>query len=151
MSREEQNKELVRKVIERALNGGDLDYADEVFHSDYVAHVPRVGEMQGPEGFKNVISVWHRACPDFNMTIEELVADGDFVATRFTTRGTNTGSLLGFAPTGKSMIVHGQELHRIQDGQVAESWICDDIPSIMLQLGLIEEPARSTGGPPGGA
>jgi predicted ester cyclase len=151
MSRQEQNKELVRTVIERALNEGDLDYADEVFHPDYISHVPRVGEMQGPEGFKNVISIWHRACPDFKMTIEELVADGDFVANRFTTRGTNTGSLLGFEPTGKSMIVYGQELHRIQDGQVAESWICDDIPSIMLQLGLIEEPAWPAGGPPGGA
>jgi predicted ester cyclase len=136
----DENKRLVRTVIERALNQRDLDYADEVFSADYVTHVPGMGDMRGPSGFKEVISMWHRACPDFHMTIEELVAEGEFVANRFTTRGTNTGPLLGYEPTGKRMTVHGQELHRIEDGQIAESWICDDMPSILVQLGLIQEP-----------
>lgn len=153
MSKQEENKKLVREVVERGLNGGDLEFAAQSFADDYVSHVPRVGEMQGPEGFKNIIAMWHRACPDFHMTIEELVADGDFVANRFTTRGTNTGSLLWFEPTGKPMTVHGQELHRVSNGKIAESWICDDMPSIFLQLGLIEEPkppGAPPGGPPGG-
>lgn len=149
MSRQEENKALVRQVIEQALNAGDLEYADEVFHPEYVAHVPGIGEMKGPDGFKDVIAMWHRACPDFHMTIEQLVAEEDFVSNRFTTRGTNTGQLFWFEPTGKPMTVNGQELHRIQDGKIAESWICDDIPSIMIQLGLIERPGPPGVGPPG--
>jgi predicted ester cyclase len=150
MSKQDENKALVRQVVEQALNGGDLEFADSVFHEDYVAHVPGIGEMKGPEGFKDVIQLWHRACPDFHMTIEELVADGDLVANRFTTRGTNTGPLFWFPPTGKPMTVHGQELHRIQDGQIAESWICDDVPSILMQLGIVERPGPPEGGPQGG-
>jgi predicted ester cyclase len=95
-----------------------------------------------------VIGIWHTACPDFHMTIEDLVADGDFVANRFTTRGTNTGPLMGIPPTGRTMVVHGQELHRIQDGKLAESWICDDVPSIMVQLGILPPPPVPSGPPP---
>lgn len=150
MSTQEENKALVRAVVERALNNRDLEFADQVFADDYVSHIARFGDVEGPEGFKRMIEMWQRACPDdWHMTIEELVAEGDLVSNRFTTRGTNTGPLLWFEPTGKTMEVRGQELHRIVDGKIAESWICDDMPSIFMQLGIVEEPTPA-GGPPGG-
>jgi predicted ester cyclase len=74
------------------------------------------------------------------MTIEDLVAEGDFVANRFTTRGTHTAPLMGIPPTGKPMVVHGQELHRLVAGKVAETWVCDDVPSILVQLGVLPKP-----------
>jgi steroid delta-isomerase-like uncharacterized protein len=141
MASAEENKQLVRHVIETALNGRDFDSVAHLFAEDYVTHVPGIGDLEGAEGFKNVIELWHRACPDWHMTIEDLVAEGDLVANRFTTRGTNTGPLLAFPATGKEMVVQGQELHRIEDGKVAESWICDDMPGIFVQLGLMSPPA----------
>jgi predicted ester cyclase len=90
----------------------------------------------GPDAFKLVIGMWRAAFPDWHMTIETLVAEGDFVANRFTTRGTHKAPLMGIPATGKQMVVHGMELHRIAGGKVAETWVCDDVPSIMQQLGI---------------
>lgn len=146
-TKQEQNKELVRRIIETALNGGDLSIADETFHPDYVTHVPGVGSLpHGPSGFKAIIGMWRTACPDLHMNILQLVAEDEFVANRFMTTGTNTGPLMGIEPTGKPMVVRGLELHRIVDGRVAESWISDDIPSICVQLGILPPPPLQ-GGP----
>jgi predicted ester cyclase len=75
-----------------------------------------------------------------------LIADGDLVANRFTTRGTHRAPLMGIPPTGRSMTVHGFEVHRIQDGKVAETWVADDVPGILMQLGVVSPPPSM--GPP---
>jgi predicted ester cyclase len=134
----EKNKSLIRYLIEEGLNKGNLSVADEHFTADYCVHIPgRTDLPRGPQCFKQVIGMWRAAFPDFHMTIENLVAEGDLVANRFTTRGTHRAPLMGNPPTGKSMVVHGQELHRLSDGKVAETWVCDDVPSIMVQLGIL--------------
>ena len=151
MSQPEKNKALVRHLIEEGLNKGNLDIADEHFTADYIVHIPgRTDLPTGPAAFKKSIGMWRAAFPDFHMTIENLVAEGDFVANRFTTRGTNQAPLMGIPPTGKQMTVHGQELHRLANGKVAETWVCDDVPSILIQLGVIPPPrVGAPGGPPG--
>lgn len=134
----EENKSLIRHIVEEALNNGHLEIADEYFGSDYVVHIPSREDLpEGPNAFKRAIGLWRSAFADWHMTIEDLVAEGDLVANRFTTTGTHTGPLLGFAPTGRRMVVRGQELHRLVNGKVVESWICDDIPGILAQLGLL--------------
>lgn len=146
MSSLEENKLLIRFCVDEALNKGNLSVADEHFASDYLVHIPsRPDPGRGPGVFKDVIGMWRSAFADWHMTIEDLVADGDLVANRFTTTGTHTGPLMGIPPTGRRMVVRGQELHRIASGKVAESWICDDVPSILAQLGVL---VRS-GGPAG--
>jgi predicted ester cyclase len=131
------NKELVRHIIEEGFNRGHLDVADGRFTDDYTAHVPGLpGRHHGPDAFKRVIGMWRSAFHDLHMTIEHLVAEGDFVANHFTTRGTHTGMLFGQAPTGRTIEVESQELHRVADGLVAETWVCNDVPSILMQLGL---------------
>lgn len=141
----EENKALVRLIVEEAFNKGNLDIADECFSDDYVVHIPGRQTPTGPAAFKASIGMWRGAFADLHMTLEDVVGEGDLVANRFTTRGTHTGPLLGLPPTGKPMVVHGQELHRVVDGRVLESWICDDVPSILVQLGVISMPK---GGPP---
>ena len=144
----EENKKLIRHLIEEALNKGNFAVADGHFTDDYDVHIagrPSMG--RGPEVFKNVIGMWRTAFSDWQMTIENLVAEGDFVANRFTTRGTHTGPLMGIPPTGKTMVVHGQELHRLSNGKVAETWVCDDVPSIMQQLGIVPPPPIRMGPP----
>jgi predicted ester cyclase len=140
-STQDSNKALVRLIIEEAFNGGRLAVADGRFTDDYTAHVPGVpGLPSGVDGFKRVVGMWRSAFDDLHMTIEAMVAEGDMVANRFTTRGTHTGPLFGIAPTGGRIEVHGQEHHRIENGRVAESWICDDVPGILVQLGILKMP-----------
>src|SRR5262249_9990417 len=102
---------------------------------------------RGPQIFKDVIGMWRAAFGDWHMTIENLVAEGEYVANRFTTRGTHTGPLMGIPPTGNKIVVRGQELHRLANGKVAETWVCDDIPSILQQLGIIKPPPVRPPGP----
>lgn len=133
----EGNKQLVRLLIEEAFNRGNLDVAVGRFTSDYRVHIPGRSDLPvGPEAFTAVVGMWRAAFPDWHMTIEQLVAEGEFVANRFTTTGTHEGELMGFPPTGRKMVVRGQELHRCDGGRVAETWVCDDVPSIFRQLGL---------------
>lgn len=151
MSEQDDNKALIRRVIEEALNNGKLAIADTAFTSDYVAHVPGAPPLPpGPEAFRRVARLWRSACSDWHMTIEQLVAEGDIVANRFTTRATHDGVLLGIPPTRRSFTVHGMEFHRLKGGKVAESWISDDIPGIFVQLGLVKMPTPGPGGPPPG-
>jgi predicted ester cyclase len=134
----EENKALIRHIIEEALNKGNLSIADECFAADYVVHLPSQPHLpRGPVVFKEVIGMWRSAFADWHMTIEELVAEGDLVANRFTTTGTHTGELFGIEPTGKPMVVHGMELHRVRNGKVAESWVCNDLPGILVELGAL--------------
>jgi predicted ester cyclase len=137
----ESNKKLIRFLIEEALNKGRVELADEHFAADYVAHIPGVPlSASGPDLFKRVIEIWRSAFEDWHMTIQELLADGDIVANRFRTTGTHTGSLIGIAPTGRHMVVDGMEMHRLVDGKVAESWISNDMPGILVQLGVLPPP-----------
>jgi predicted ester cyclase len=133
-----ENKRLVRRLIEEGLNENNPDVADGHFTDDYVAHIPGLPDdaPRGPEAFKQVIRIWRGAFSDWHMTIEELIGEGDFVANRFTTTGTHDGPLFGIPPTGNRMVVHSLELHRISTGKIAESWIVDDVPGILVQLGI---------------
>src|SRR5687767_903069 len=134
----EENKALIRHLVEEALNKGRLALADEYFDPDYVVHIPSRQDLpRGPAAFKQVIGMWRAAFADWHMTIEDLVAEGDLVANRFTTTGTHTAPLFGFPATGRTMIVRGQELHRLANGKLVETWVCDDVPSILGQLGLL--------------
>jgi len=143
----EANKALIRYLIEEGLNKGELDMAAEHFLPNYVVHIPgRTDLPSGPQSFKQVIGMWRAAFPDWHMTIEQLIAEGDLVTNRFTTRGTHGAPLMGIPPTNRPMTVHGIEIHRIQDGKVAETWVSDDVPGILMQLGVIQPPP--TMGPP---
>ena len=151
----QENKDLIRRVIEQAFNKADLSIVDGAFAADYRANVPGAPKLPGgPEAFKRVVQLWRTAFPDWHMTIEELVAERDIVANRFTTRGTHQGLLLGIPPTGRPITVKGMEFHRVRDGKVAESWISDDIPGILVQLGIVKMPTAGppswSGGPPRG-
>jgi len=138
----EENKALIRHIIEGALNTGNFSVADGLFTDDYIVHIPRRGEIgPGPDAFRQAVGLWHAAFSDWHMEIESLIAEGDLVASRFTTTGTNDGPLFGREPTGKPLLVHGMEVHRIAGDKVAETWVCDDIPSILMQLEMVPTPA----------
>jgi predicted ester cyclase len=142
------NKAFIRYFVDHALNAKELHLADVYFSSAYMVHIPgRPDSPPGPSAFKNVMAMWHRAFPDWCMTIDDLLAEGDKVVNRFTTVGTHTGPLLSWGPTGRRFEVHGVVVHRFQDGLVAETWVSDDLPGMLAQLGLLVPAGPSSAAP----
>ncbi len=131
----EQNAEIVRLITESGMNQGHTDL-DHLFASDYQVHGAGLRLPPGPSGYYRAVGLWRTAFPDWHIDLEQLVAEGDFVADRFHTTGTHQGPLFGVAATGRRVEVHGTDMHRVVDGQVQESWISDDVPRIIDQLGI---------------
>lgn len=129
------NKERVRRTVEEAINKGELDVVDEVMDASYVYHVPD-NEVIGPDGFKLYVSMLRAALPDLNMTIEDMVAEGDMVASRFTIRGTHHGDFMGVAPTGRKVEISEAVFIRFENGKEVEAWPYTDTLSIYQQMGV---------------
>jgi predicted ester cyclase len=142
----EENKKMVREITERGLNNGDVSFVDDLFAPDYRAHAAGLELPPGPGAFKLAVALWRAAFPDFEVTIEELIGEGDFVVNRFHTSGTHLGQLLHVPPTGRRFAVSGADVHRVVDGRVVESWLSDDVPRILLEIGALRpagaEPTR---------
>jgi steroid delta-isomerase-like uncharacterized protein len=135
----EENKALFRRVLDM-INTGDLDKADELIAGDYVYHAPGSPEMRGPQGFKQLISMYRTAFPDMRLTLEEFVAEGDRAAWRSTMRGTHTGELLGIGPTGKQGTMTGIVISRLASNAIAEEWENFDQLGLLQQLGVMPRP-----------
>jgi steroid delta-isomerase-like uncharacterized protein len=134
----EENKALARRVIEQMFNEGNLDVADELLALDYVDHDPSLPEdVHGPEGFKQYVGMYRSAFSDLHVQIEDQLAEGDRVATRWTGTGTHDGELAGIAPTGKRVTVPGMEIVRIANGRLVEGWEGYDSGTLMRQLGVM--------------
>ena len=135
----EENKTLLRRSVEEVFSAqGDLDVADEIYAPDYVGHNPLDPEdVRGPEGAKEQARMYRSAFPDVRLSIEEQVAEGDRVVTRWIGTGTHQGEMMGIAPTGNQIRVDGITISRIQDGKVVEDWELFNALGLMQQLGAV--------------
>ena len=138
----EQNKTLARRVFEEVYNQGKLSAADELAAGDFVVHMPSQA-IHGREGIKQYVALLRAAFPDIHFTIEQQVAEGDRVVTRWTARGTHLGEFQGIPPTGKQVRVTGTDIDRIVNGKAVECWINMDELGMMQQLGAVAAPAQS--------
>ncbi|MGH3064331.1 MAG: ester cyclase [Gaiellaceae bacterium] len=139
-------KEIARRLAEDPWRG-KLDEVLEYVGDDYVAHIPGAPEpIRGKEGFRAFVTSYQTAFPEATITIDDQIAEGEQVVTRWTGRGTNTGELLGMPPTGKEITIRGITYGRIVDGKAREAWIIWDTLAMMQQLGVIPEtiPASTT-------
>jgi predicted ester cyclase len=139
----EQNKARIRRVIEQAYSRGDLSVVDEVAAKDMVIHAPSQ-EIRGREGAKQYVTMLRAAFPDLHFTIEDQIAEGDVVVTRWTARGTHKGQFQSIPPTGREIRLVGADIDRITDGQVVECWAHVDELGLMQQLGAIEADGTRT-------
>jgi steroid delta-isomerase-like uncharacterized protein len=137
-------KMIARRYIEEVWNGGDLALIDEIFARDFVNHTPSPGQLAGREGLKQFIASLRSASPDVHFTIDDVIAEGDRVVTRWTARGTHHGDLMGAPPTGKRITVSAIAIDRIVNGRIVEHWAVRDDLGLVQQLGLIpsQEPAQ---------
>lgn len=130
------NKAIMRRGIEEVWNKGNFDIVDELVASDYVGHQPP-DENLGPEGAKGYFRELRAAFPDIHFTIEDQIAEGDRVVTRWTARATHHGAYQGIRATGKPGVVTGITISRFADGKVVEGWTNFDALGLMQQLGVV--------------
>ncbi len=116
----EQNETVVRRLIEEVWSRGNLVVVDELIARDYLGHSST--ETHGTEGYKGFFATQHKAFPDVRYTVEDVIAAGDKVVTRWVARGTHQGEFQSIPPTGKQGIVTGISIFRVADGKVVECW-----------------------------
>lgn len=134
----ERYKRTVRKYP-RAVASGELGVIDEICTENVVSHAP-LGEPRGREALKEYERPVHEAFPNFDVTFEDVVVEGNRVAMRLTIRGTHEGEMMGIAPTGNEVEFQNTVFHRMEDGKIAERWVQPDVLGLLQQLGAIGEP-----------
>ena len=138
----EENKAKVRRMTEEAFNRGNLSVVDELVAPDAVEHDVPPG-TNAREHYKEIITVLHNAFPDWHLAIEDMVAEGDRVACRFSMTGTHRGPFMGLPPSGRRFTAQQIRIIRFVDGKTAESWSVRDDLGMMRQLGALPEPATT--------
>jgi len=133
----EDNKATSRRFYEEVINQKQLAVVDEVAGDNYHSHDFPPGLPPGREGLKIFISVFHAAFPDGHLTIDQMIAEGDTVATRLTFHGTHTGEFQGIAPTGKKVTIPALDMARFESGKLVEHWGGPNQMSLLQQLGVI--------------
>jgi steroid delta-isomerase-like uncharacterized protein len=140
----EENKDLARRSWEMLVNQQNPDAIDELYIPDFVWHEPDQ-DIQGTEQARRFLSMYLSAFPDMHVSVEDVIAEGEKVVTRWTMRGTHQGEIEEFGPpTGRQVEIKGITIHRIEGGKIAEEWERYDNLSVMQQLGAISE-VRQTG------
>jgi steroid delta-isomerase-like uncharacterized protein len=126
--------------LEEVINQGRLEQANEIVAEDFVELDPLPGQRQGREGLKEVIGMLLSAFPDMHWVVDEMIAEGEKVVTRFTWTGTQQGTFMGIPATGKSVVVKGVVIDRIVGGMMTDSRILMDTMGMMQQLGVVPGP-----------
>jgi steroid delta-isomerase-like uncharacterized protein len=130
----DENKALVRRLID-AMNAGDGAALDRLVAPAFVHRNPADPQMPpGPAGMRQMGERWRRAFPDGHDRVEDQIAEGDKVVTRWTFRGTHQGEVFGIPPTGRAVTMSGIFIDRIAGGQVVEHWDEADVLGLKEQL-----------------
>jgi steroid delta-isomerase-like uncharacterized protein len=137
----EANKAIIGAHVAALFNQHRVAQTDEFFTPDYLDHAPLPGQAPGLEGAKHKWTNYLTAVPDMRATIEDMVAEGDKLAVRWTVQGTHRGELLGIPPTGKPVRFSGISIYRLAAGKIAEQWEQWDRLPLLQQLGVLPTPA----------
>lgn len=134
------NEAAIRRLYEGVWNGTDPAVADSLVHEDYLIHDRDLAdELRGPELYRALASGTREIFPDASFAIEDLLADGNCVAVRWTMTGTHEGSMAGEEPTGDRVELAGIEINRFTDAALVETWIQSDELGLMEQVGALAD------------
>jgi steroid delta-isomerase-like uncharacterized protein len=136
----ERNKQLVRRFVVEQLNDTNPAALDELVAEDFVLRLPGHAPIQGREAFRDALSQWRSAFPDWRASIEELIAEGDKVAGRWRCEATHQGVLMGIPATGRRVCWTANDILRIEGQRIVENTAEEDMLGLMRQLGAIAEP-----------
>ena len=135
----QENKALVERLITELFSRGNLNVVDELVAQDVIENDPLPGQEPGAAGLKALAEMFRNAFPDTNVTIEDVIAEGDKVVARVTTTGTHKGDFMGIPATGRPVTVKEIHIVRIVNGKMVEHWGLVDDLGMMQQLGVIPE------------
>lgn len=142
----EANKTIIRRSFEEAWNKQNLAVVDELFAPDFTGYFAIHPEpLSGLVAYREFMSGYFVAFPDAHFEIEDIVAEGDRVAARWTVRGTHKGTLAGLPATARQIRVPGMWVHRVAGGKIAEQWGIFDALGLMQQLGVVPPPGQAEG------
>lgn len=133
----EQNKKLSNLINEDIISQGNLALADKILSHDYIDHNALPGLASGIAGFKQGVEVYRNAFSNLKISVDDMIAEGDKVVTRWTATGTHDGELMGIPPTGSKVAVTGISIDRIAGGKVVEHWDVFDQMGMMQQIGVV--------------
>lgn len=126
------------RIIEEVFGAGNYDLANELIAPNAVGHDPALPEpVNGPSGLIEAARGYRDAFPDLRLTVEQAIAEGDYVAVRWTARGTHKGELFGIPATGKESTVTGISFDRWANGKIVESWTNWDTLGLLQQIGAM--------------
>lgn len=136
-------KEIARTYAGEVISEGNLGLIDEIIADDYVEYnSARPEPLRGPDDVREYVSTLRAAVPDINCAVEDLIAEGNKVVRRDRATGTHQGEFMGIEATGTEAVVKGIHIHRIEDGQIVETWAQNDVMSMLQQFGAIEPPGE---------
>ena len=140
----EENKAVIRRLVEGFWNGGNADVLDDVFAANFVNQTPAPGVAPNRDGLKHTNLTIRAAFSDSHTTVDDLIAEGDKVAWRWTFRGTHNAPFMGIPATGKQLTMTGIVIDRIAGGQIVERWDQTDVLGMLQQLGVVPAPGQPT-------
>ena len=139
----EDNKATHRRFFD-AWNEGTPDALDQLMSADAVDHDGyNAFAAEGREGLKKLIMMYREAFPDIHFEVEEQLAEGEMVATRWTATGTHEGELMGIAPSLKQVTVTGITIDRFDEGKITETWTNWDTLGLMQSIGAVPQPGAA--------
>lgn len=140
---EQLNKAAARRCFEELIGRDDPEGFNEVFAAGYQHHdvANKEADIHGPDGVREEALGYRKAFPDFEFTIEDQVAEGDCVVTRWSWTGTNTGEMRGMPPSGNKVEMVGTTTFRFEDGKIKEGWWHWDVLAMLSRIGAVVMPA----------
>ena len=135
----DENKALLRRWFAEVWNNGRAEAIDEMLDAEGIVHGLSDDEskpLRGPQDFKPFHEVFRGAFPDIDVTVDEVIAEGDLVAARCSVRGQHSGDHLGVAATNAPVKFTGMVFARVRDGKIIEAWNNFDFLKMNRQIGL---------------
>jgi predicted ester cyclase len=137
-----ETQKMIERIPLEVINNNKFELIDEIYAPNYVEHTPQPGVPPTREGFKQTAMALKKAFPDLHYTIEDVVDGGDKIVHRLTASGTMKGDFAGMRATGKNATWTEIHIGRVVNGRLTEHWGVIDQLSMLVQLGVIESPAR---------
>jgi steroid delta-isomerase-like uncharacterized protein len=142
----QENKDIVlRQWYQELWNKWNVGAADDLLTSDYLLHLSGSPTPMDRDATKQVVTMFRSAFPDLRHTVDEMIAEENTIATRWTVWGTHRGEFQGIAPTGKRISVSGTTVHHMANGRIAETWLTVDNLHLLQQLGAVPQPGQAQG------